>query len=417
MNQIQKLPKLTAKQKTMLLVLPVVVLPFIIFLFWSLGGGKGNEQVSIPLKAGLNTQLPDANLKNDSTENKLSFYAQAEKDSARLKEQLREDPYRHNSSAVDSAAGQTLMDITQPSAGTGYSLAPNGNRTGDLNSKEAMITRQLAALNQEISRTEQSQNTPPDALDANPQAQGFPPQGQSGSTTDDPELKQLSGMLDQIMDIQNPGRAAQKLKEQSLKGRGQVFAMTAQPANDAASTVMGNTTSQTGNHFYDLSNETGVDDTLRPSVPATVYQTQTLTSGTTIRLRLSADIFINGAQIPQGTFVNGICEVEGDRLNIIIKTIRYKNVLLPVAMSVYDMDGIEGINVPGAITRDAAKQGADQMMQNLDFYSMNSSVGAQATSAGLQAVKGLFSRKVKLVKVTVRAGYPVLLMDHNKDDK
>lgn len=417
MKQTQKISGLTARQKTMLLALPIVILPFIIFLFWSLDGGKEAGQVAVPLKVGINTQLPDANLRNDSTENKLSFYAQAEKDSARLKEQLREDPYRHGDSTKDSVPGQTLMDITQPSSASGYSLAPTGNRTNDLNSKEAMITRQLAALNQEINRNEQSQIAQPDESNTNTQAQGATLQLQSGGTTEDPELKQLSGMLDQIMDIQNPARAVQKLKDQSLKGRGQVFTMTTLPNDNSGSTVMGNAPVQASNQFYDLNGSGITDDPAQPSVPATVYQTQTLTSGTTIRLRLSADIFINGSQIPEGTFVNGICAVEGDRLNITIKTIRYKNALLPVAMSVYDMDGIAGINVPGAITRDAAKEGADQVMQNLDFYSMNSSVGAQATSAGLQAAKGLFSKKVKLVKVTVRAGYPVLLMDQNKDDK
>ena len=41
---------------------------------------------------------------------------------------------------------------------------------------------------------------------------------------------------------------------------------------------------------------------------------------------------------------------------------------------------------------------------------------AQATTAGIQAAKGLLSKKIKLVKVTVKAGYRVLLKDGNKHE-
>jgi hypothetical protein len=34
-------------------------------------------------------------------------------------------------------------------------------------------------------------------------------------------------------------------------------------------------------------------------------------------------------------------------------------------------------------------------------------------SAGVQAAKGLFSKKVKQVKVTIKAGYKIFLMDAN----
>jgi hypothetical protein len=44
---------------------------------------------------------------------------------------------------------------------------------------------------------------------------------------------------------------------------------------------------------------------------------------------------------------------------------------------------------------------------------MDQSLGVQAASAGLQAAKGLFSTKVKQIKVIAKAGYKILLMDKN----
>ena len=81
-----------------------------------------------------------------------------------------------------------------------------------------------------------------------------------------------------------------------------------------------------------------------------------------------------------------------------------------------DLDGIAGIYIPGAITRDVAKQSTDQAIQSIRLASLDPSVGAQAASAGIQAAKSLIGRKVKLVKVTVKAGYRVLLRDNKASD-
>lgn len=78
------------------------------------------------------------------------------------------------------------------------------------------------------------------------------------------------------------------------------------------------------------------------------------------------------------------------------------------------MDGMEGVYIPGAITRDVMKQSGDQSLQGLGMMSMSPSLGMQAASAGIELGKNLLSRKIRLVKVQVKAGYRVLLMDQNQ---
>lgn len=75
------------------------------------------------------------------------------------------------------------------------------------------------------------------------------------------------------------------------------------------------------------------------------------------------------------------------------------------------MDGLAGIHIPGAITRDVAKQSADNSLQMMELTTLDPSLKAQATAAGINTAKSLLSRKVKLVKVMVKAGYKVLLKD------
>ena len=78
------------------------------------------------------------------------------------------------------------------------------------------------------------------------------------------------------------------------------------------------------------------------------------------------------------------------------------------------MDGLEGIYVPGSISRDAGKQSTDQAISTIGMGPPDPSIGAQAASAGIQAAKTLLSKKIKLVRVTVNAGYHVLLKDSHQ---
>jgi conjugative transposon TraM protein len=122
---------------------------------------------------------------------------------------------------------------------------------------------------------------------------------------------------------------------------------------------------------------------------------------------------VAGIRVPAGNFVYGIVSVEGERLSIHIPAIQYENNVLPVSLSVYYMDGLSGIYVPGSINRDVAKETADNSLQSIGIISMDQSLKGQATAAGISAAKSLLSKKVKQVNVTVKAGDRVLL----KDDK
>jgi len=78
------------------------------------------------------------------------------------------------------------------------------------------------------------------------------------------------------------------------------------------------------------------------------------------------------------------------------------------------MDGMEGIYVQGSISRDVARQSGDNAVQSIGIGSLDPSISAQATAAGIETAKTLLSKKTKLVKVFIKAGHKVLLKDNNK---
>lgn len=72
------------------------------------------------------------------------------------------------------------------------------------------------------------------------------------------------------------------------------------------------------------------------------------------------------------------------------------------------------LDIPGAVSRDVAKASADRSIQTLGLTGLTDSWGAQAAGMGIEAAKSLMSKKVKLIKVVVKAGYQVLLYDEKQ---
>jgi conjugative transposon TraM protein len=235
---------------------------------------------------------------------------------------------------------------------------------------------------------------------------------------EDPEMMKLNGMMEKILDIQHPERVKDKSRPTSEANKGQVFSVNVNPAKDLYSLLINNSTVAQGgsaiNRFYSLDEDVKADTIAGNAIRAMVHQTQTLVDGSTVKLRLLDDVFINGNLIPKDNFVYGVASLNGERLIIKINSIRCGNSLYPVDLSVFDMDGLAGVYIPGAITRDVAKQSAERAVQGIGFTTLDPSLKGQAANAGIEAAKTLVSKKAKLIKVMVKAGYQLLLRDEKQ---
>lgn len=424
-NEQQHSPQFI-RQRRFLVAIPALVLPFLTFMFWALGGGRSTPAIAQQKSNGLNTQLPGAHLKDGKPQSKLSYYEQASADSLRLQQQIKNDPYYHPADISDTSltrSADTLAALAGHPAAHGK--ATSQSEFSDPN--EAKVYRKLARLNAAINTPQattgsmQELQAPAGSSDADKLEQMMGAMEQD--KTPDPEMDQINGMLGKILDIQHPELVKERLRQQSAAQRGSVFPVAATQAGDPVSIIRGtprdtagpgpeNTGQLSRNGFYSIGENTG--DDLTAAIEATVHETQTLVTGSTVKLRLTNDVYINGTCIPRNTFVYGVAQLAGERLTMKIASIRYHNALFPVELSVYDMDGLSGLYIPGAITRDVAKASGDRSLQEVAIPTMDPSLGAQAASAGITAAKTLFSKKVRLIKVTVKAGYKVLLYDEKQ---
>jgi conjugative transposon TraM protein len=411
-----------SKRRKMLLVLPVIALPFITILFYILDGGRMEaEMAKSKVKKGFNFNLPLPAFKEDSSFDKMSYYDQAAVDSIKLQEQIKKDPNYSNQKIFE----ESIDDFADSDLGGRGLTGINKSAYQDAN--EQKVYQKLKALQKVISQPAVSDNYGQDM-------RVFENYGSSKSESDaiknleqmmsqmgtseepDPELKQLGGMLENILDIQHPSRVQERLKQIADSRKGESFAVSRKKEADNITSLQQDALSLAplkSNAFYGADSVQALEESGN-SIEAVMHETQTIVDGSLVKLRLMADMLLQDVLIPRNAFLYGTASLKGERLIVKIANIKFRSSIFPVELSVYDMDGIEGIYIPGAISRDVGKASADRSIQSLGLSGVTDSWGLQAAEMGIGAAKSLIGKKVKLVKAVVKAGYQVLLHDEKK---
>ncbi len=336
------------------MVLPLLVMPFLALGFYAAGGGKGPHGSEVAVARGINAELPDANFKTEDPSDKMGFYAEGQK---------------------DTSERNGIADVAQK---MGFSGKHADEKTEEINAK-------LAALNREI-------NAPPvypGKVDGGSAYGTAPKTTENGGgmredidrlellmksmkedKTRDPEMEQMDQLLEKILLVQDPSRAATApvgAKRDSVSAEKEFLA-----------------------------------------VPAELVDGGKVISGATVRLRLLDTVVLKNVVIPKGHEVFGLCRVTNQRLLLNIKNIRLGNSIVPVDLTMYGLDGMAGISAPDAVLGNAAGSGAVDAVNGVSVYGMDG-IGGQVAGAGIDAAKSLFSKKVKVVKVKLAAGQKVLL--------
>jgi conjugative transposon TraM protein len=106
-------------------------------------------------------------------------------------------------------------------------------------------------------------------------------------------------------------------------------------------------------------------------------------------------------------------------MDILVETVEYKGTLFPVELEVYDADGQRGILVPNSMEYDAAREIAAGMGASMgSSINISTDAGAQiASDVGkgvIQGVSQYVEKKMRAVKITLKAGHRLLLHSPEK---
>ena len=414
-----------------LLLAPVVAIPFVLLFFWKMGVGKDlSEAPRTEEDPVFPAGLPDIVAHKGENLNKLEHYEKADRDSQRLKELIRHDPYYLE---PQGPIGYPDGDPEVPAGHEAYDFTPIGRQSGEQLSQE--IFKKLSDLQQELESPATRRDTD----------RFFPFDGHQGATnapkkemldlldaheahldslssdpSQDMEILQLNAMLDKVLDIQHPDRLRSRAQhEENLEGVGAL--PVGHPLERAQISVLAahgheRDTFRRAFRFYSL-NDQGKLPPEQGAIPAAVHGRQELIDGSYIKLHLMETVNVAGKEVPKGALVFGQVRFSPQRMDIKIKHLRVGRSILPVDMQVHDLDGLPGVHVPGDILRQGIQESADRSVQELGMPSLDPSWETKAASLGVQAAKRLMAKRIKVKKVIMPADYRVLLFDKKKTEK
>src|SRR5690606_19553677 len=130
---------------------------------------------------------------------------------------------------------------------------------------------------------------------------------------EDPEMRQIDEMLEKVLDIQHPDRVKSRIKQYSKEKKGEVLAISTGLVDEHISLMkngsdMEKADSEPFSEVIDAPQGFhSIDDPIRNheasnAIEAVVHETQTLLDGSTVKLRILNDVFINGILIPENNF-------------------------------------------------------------------------------------------------------------------
>ena len=155
--------------------------------------------------------------------------------------------------------------------------------------------------------------------------------------------------------------------------------------------------------------------TMRNTLKVVVDRTTTLKEGDNVVLRLLETAKVQGLRIPRQSRLIASAKIEGNRMHLIIKSIEVDGHIIAVKLSAYDMDGQEGVYIPGSEDINALKEvGANIGGSMGTFFTFASSakdqIISEATRGVMQGASQLLQKKLRTIKVTLKGGYRLFLV-------
>ena len=379
-------------KRNKMMVLGAAVIGMVVIVLWlfsSLGGGS-DDAVG---RSGFNTEMPDA-----------GAYSVSETDSVAVTDDMNLMAKAEHKDEEVSPAKQRVQQSAAACNELSQTLGSFYQPSGDAANEE--LKNRIAELEQKLTSQTAS----------------------SGSNVDDQlalmeKSYQLAAKYMPAAQGGNGQVAYAGAGEQGTSGQ-QGKKRKASPVQQVAKTVV----SALGNQVYDSEDDdggfafnsfntavgSGGGVTRKNTISASVYGYQTVTDGQTVRLRLLEPMAVEERIIPKNSIVVGATKIQGERLCITITSIENGRMIIPVELSVYDTDGQEGIFIPNSMEVSAAKEVAANMGGSMgSSINISSDAKAQLVSdvgKGLiQGTSQYVAKKMRTVKVHLKAGYQVLL--------
>ena len=407
------------QKRNKMMVLGLAVIGIVAIFYWLCTSLTGNDDGNVKGRNGFNTEMPDADQgssriadkdkayemdgvkKNQQIRHDLGSYTIGESDSVKIGDEMSlmatSEPKNDETAPAKQKVQQSATACNELSQTLGSFYQPSGDAANEeLKSRIAELEQKLASQT-----------------------------ASSGSNVDEQMalMEKSYQLAAKYMQTAQNGQTAYAGTEEQQESGKQGKKRKVSPVQQVTKTVVSALGGQcmddeddSGFTFQSFNTAVGSGGgvTRRNTISASVYGYQTVTDGQTVRLRLLEPMAVEERIIPKGSIIVGATKIQGERLCISITSIENGRMIIPVVLSVYDTDGQEGIFIPNSMEVSAAKEVAANMGGSMGS-SINISSDAKAQLASdigkglIQGTSQYVAKKMRTIKVHLKAGYQVLL--------
>ncbi len=400
------------KQNKTLLFLPLLLMPFVVLIFYILGGGEGTGvhagNTTATSLQGANYSIPEAE-SSIAIQDKLEAYQQQrERASTRDYRILEELDSTHRPGQFLFLSEDSVEETTGGLEGVGLNADISNNLLAHIRQKEEEINRELnPSHNPRLSKRNPVKETGEMPIEREYQSGLNNNQKETDRNQQQPSLiLQKTGIeeLDNVFD-ENLVLTAQN---DSLRFQMQQINTRLQELEKQ----------ETSGFTLEKQRFTGFgkEQPEASLFKAEIYETTTVLDGNRVKLRLLEDTWLDGKKIARNSFIYGICKINNERLHISITRFPVEEDFVPVNLAIHDLDGLPGLYVPD----NAARKVSQEVGSSTNTSSLFGFTNDPLTYAGVRAADRTAQtllKRVRLKRVTVKKNTLVYLVNNNQKQK
>jgi conjugative transposon TraM protein len=400
------------KQNKALLFLPLLLMPFVVLIFYILGGGEGTgvHAGNTPATSlqGANYSIPEAE-SSIAIQDKLEAYQQQrERASTRDYRILEELDSTHRPGQSLFLPEDSVEEIPGGLEEIGLNADISNNLLAHIRQKEEEINRELnPSHNPRLSKRNPVKESGKIPVESEYQSGLNNNQKETDRNQQPPSIVlQKTGIeeLDNVFD-ENLVLSAQN---DSLRFQMQQIGVRLKELEKQETSGF-TLEKQTFSGFGKEQPETSL-------IKAEIYETTTVLDGNRVKLRLLEDTWLDGKKIARNSFIYGICKINNERLHISITRFPVEEDFIPVDLAIHDLDGLPGLYVPD----NAARKVSQEVGSSTNTSSLFGFTNDPLTYAGVRAADRTAQtllKRVRLKKVTVKKNTLVYLVNNNQKQK
>lgn len=389
------------KRNKALLILPLGLLPFVVLIFYILGGGeKALSQKSLENQnkggKGANYILPEAE-RSIEIFDKMEAYQQQD-----LSLQLGDESSLQERDTID---GKLIARDTMENSNHLLKLLEKG-------SEEDISDQLLAHIKQkeELVKAEVEKEPSGNEIRAAKVIKKRVEKVKSPASVEEKELKNNNKSILE--------------SERGLEELEQVFEenISLNQENDSLKFYLKQKNRELGllkkqrlSFSLEKKEELGFNrnQTSNGMIRAEIYESSRVLDGNRIKIRLLEDAWLNGQKVIENTFLYGICKINNERLFIRVSSFPMANSFLPVDLQIHDLDGLPGLYIPDNVARKVSQEVGSRTNASSLWGMSNDPLSNMGISAADQTTRILLKR-VRLKKVSIKKNTLVYLINQNQ---